>query len=74
MPDNLPIATVAELPDYFAFVNDSDEVFHLSMSLGRAVEHRYGAFFVYAVNGEYVEVWGMFGVIPVLTRPVYRVL
>ncbi len=74
MATYIQTATVAAMPDHFAFINDSDEVRHLSIDLGRCVQDRFGAFFVHAADGEYVEVWGMFGVIPTLGRPVYRVL
>jgi hypothetical protein len=70
MSDTLQTSTVAAMPDEFAFINDSAEVFHIAASLGRP----FNAFFVHAVDGEYVEVWGMYGVIPTLNRPVYRVL
>ena len=74
MPENLPTSTVAALADDLVFLSDSQDVYHLTEYFGGRVQHRFNAYFVRAVDGEYVEVWGMFGIIPFLARPVYRIL
>jgi Domain of unknown function (DUF6839) len=74
MPEELPVSTVEFLPEYLTLISESQYVAAISESLGKLVTHRFDAFFVHAVDGEYIEVWGMFGIIPWATREVYRVL
>lgn len=68
-------ARVSDLSPDLVFIADSSEVLSITNYLGgKLVKHRYHSFFVRAVDGEFVEVWGMFGIIPFLDRVVYRIL
>lgn len=70
-----PIALVSQLSPALAFISDSSEVLSITNYLGgKLVKHRFDSYHVRAVDGEFVEVWGMFGIIPWLDRTVYRIL
>jgi hypothetical protein len=67
--------TVQELSDDLIFVCDSQEIAAIR-TWQRLIlpDNNFDSFFVRVGEGEYTEVWGMFGIVPYNTRNVYRVL
>ena len=61
--------TVADIDPKLQFVSDSQDVDPI-----REFAPEYDSFFVDIADGEYTEVWGMYGVIPWNEKQVYRVL
>ena len=69
-------AVVRNIPhdDSIIFVSDSQDVDAVKDHIGLADEYDYDSFFVVVANGDYTAVWGMVGIVPYLTKPVYRLL
>lgn len=66
------IKTIAELQDEkYAIITNDMEVDDIADCLGIA-RYGYDGFLVHAENGDYVEVWGFFGSVPILTKQAYR--
>lgn len=65
--------TVSELNPELIFVLDSQDVKSVKEYVGESARE-YDSFFVGQREGEYTEVWGMFGILPYLNRIVYPVL
>lgn len=63
---------VKELGPHLAFISDSQDVKAIRESCGLLLP--FDSFFVATDNGEYTEVWGMFGIVPFDNRSVYPVL
>lgn len=61
--------TVEQLPDdpRIAFVSDYQEVETIKSNLGEGTEE-YDSFFLIVDDGEYVSVWGMEGIVPLLAK------
>jgi hypothetical protein len=68
------VRTVACLRDDYVFVSDSQDVEAVRDSIGRNAGELYDSFFCKVGEGEYVEVWGMVGIIPRLSKLVRRLL
>ena len=56
----------------YNFVSDSQEVFDILKQLGVDVEEYDSCFVAITEDGEYEEVWGMDGIIPMNTKTVYQ--
>ena len=74
MAKHIQTATVRELPPTLFFTANSQDVEAIDRYLGPRLQERFYSYFVWAVDGEYIEVWGMYGFVPYLDREVYRVL
>lgn len=64
--------TVAELPSELDFVSDSQDVAAIKESL--SLDDEYDSFFIRTGEGEYLEIWGMVGIIPYNHKSVRKVL
>ena len=64
---------VANLGPHLTLVSDSQDVQAIREYLGEDAGN-YDAFFVDVQNGEYVEVWGMVGIVPYLSKLVSRLI
>lgn len=76
MTRSRPIGTmtaVAALPHDLMFVSDSQDVKPIKEHIGETARG-YDAFFIRIENGDYVEVWGIVGVIPMLSKLTSRLL
>jgi len=58
---------------HLQFVSDSQDVEPIKEHIGEAAEG-YDSFFVAQQNGDYTEVWGMYGIIPRLGKLVSRLV
>jgi hypothetical protein len=65
------ILYVQDLDDSFTFVSDSQNVQEIKSYLGPEAAP-YDSFFVLERDGEYVEVFGMNGIVPYLTKLVFE--
>jgi hypothetical protein len=68
--------TVKELPSHLEFVSDSQDVQAIreDFSLTHLPSNQqFDSFFVGTADGDYTEVWGMFGIVPYNDRHVYAV-
>ncbi len=65
--------TVAELPADATFVSDSGDVQDIREHLALTPEEDFDSFFVRCANGEYTDVWGMSGVVPLKNKTVSRI-
>lgn len=63
---------VKDLPQDLVFVVDSRGIEHTQSRFMEANE--YDSFFVRTANGEYTQVWGMYGIVPEVNRRVYQIL
>lgn len=63
--------TIADLQDEKYALCNGDDADAVKAHLGNVAE-RYDSFFVYAKDGDYVEVWGFYGVMPLLHKKAYR--
>jgi hypothetical protein len=67
--------TVREIDPKLQFISDSQDVEAIRESCGLTLaDNQFDSFFVDTQDGDYTEVWGMFGIIPRDEKPVYRVL
>ena len=64
---------VANLGQHLNFISDSQDVQAIREYLGEDAGN-YDAFFVDVQNGDYVEVWGMVGIVPYLSKLVSRLI
>ena len=64
---------VANLGQHLTLVSDSQDVQAIREHLGEDAGN-YDAFFVDVQNGDYVEVWGMVGIVPYLSKLVSRLI
>ena len=66
---------VADLEDRkdFQFISDSQEVNEVKVYFGE-IATEFDSFFAQVVDGEYGEVFGMFGIVPYLTKPLFKVV
>ena len=64
---------VADLPDDLLFVSTDIEVEGIKKLLGNEAKD-YDSFFVRIENGEIVEAYGMYGIVPHLDKLVFRVV
>jgi len=58
--------------DGFVFVSDSQDVRPIKEYFGEIAED-FDAFFVKVGDGDYVEVWGIHGIIPDLNKTAYQI-
>ena len=65
--------TVSELSNHLEFISDSSEVQTIRESLALTAEEDFDSFFVHCENGEYVEVWGMSGIVPHNDKQVFSI-
>ena len=65
--------TVANLGQHLTLVSDSQDVQAIREYLGEDAGN-YDAFFVDVRDGEYVEVWGMCGIVPYTSKLVSRLI
>jgi hypothetical protein len=65
--------TVANLGQHLQFISDSQDVQAIRDHLGEDAGN-YDAFFVDVQNGDYVEVWGMVGIVPHTSKLVSRLI
>lgn len=71
------ISTVASLNNRsdLQFVSDSQDVDAIRDSFGpRWAGREYDSYFVGTQDGEYVEIWGMSGIVPYLSKLVLRLV
>ena len=55
------------------FVSDSQDVQAIREYLGHKYDDDYDSYFVKVGEGEYEEVYGMYGIIPYLKEQVYKI-
>ena len=72
MKNNRQLVSVAQIPDSFDFVSDSQEVEPIKQSFKKAKE--YDSFFVRAENGGYVSIYGMVGCVPYLSKLATKII
>lgn len=66
--------TVSELNPELQFISDSQDVQPIREHLGLTLpDNQFDSFFAGQKDGDYSEVWGMFGIVPYNERAVYRV-
>lgn len=65
--------TIADIPADYQLVTDSQDVEAIKNSFG-AEASGCGSFFVKVGDGDYESVYGFCGIVPTLTKHVYRVL
>lgn len=70
---NNRMRTVANLGQHLYFVSDSQDVQAIREHLGEDAGN-YDAFFVDVRDGEYVELWGMCGIVPYNSKLVSRLI
>jgi hypothetical protein len=66
--------TVQEIDSSLIFVSDSQDVQDVKESVRTSDSAEFDAFFVGVKDGDYTEVWGMYGIVPYNYKNVYRVL
>ena len=64
--------TVSELPAALQFVSDSQDVDAVKEHIGQAAQE-FDSFFVNVQDGDYSEVWGMCGIVPLNSKMVTRI-
>lgn len=69
------VVVVASLPqiDSLVFLSDSQDTESICNDIGD-IAQEYDSFFVIVGEGEYTAIWGMYGIVPWLDRPVYRLV
>jgi hypothetical protein len=67
------MTAIAALPRELEFVSDSQDGAPIKDHIGETAQD-YDAFFVHAVDGDYVEVWGICGIVPYLSKLTSRLL
>lgn len=71
------IKYVADIQDYehkYFFISDSQDVTEIKNNyLPAEIRGEFDSFFVKEENGEYVEIWGMEGIVPYLYKKVYLI-
>lgn len=70
---NNKMRTVANLGQHLQLVSDSQDVQAIREYLGEDAGN-YDAFFVAIKDGEYIEVWGMVGIVPYNSKLVSRLI
>lgn len=70
---NNRMRTVANLGQHLQLVSDSQDVQAIREHLGEDAGS-YDAFFVDVQDGEYVELWGMVGIVPYNSKLVSRLI
>jgi hypothetical protein len=70
---NNKMRLVANLGQHLQFVSDSQDMQAIRAHLGEDAGN-YDAFFVDTRDGEYIEVWGMVGIIPYNSKLVSRLI
>jgi hypothetical protein len=63
---------VAQFGPEYAFVSDSQDTAPIKDSIPSAKD--YDSFFVLTADGDFVEVWGMIGIVPYKSKLVSRLL
>ena len=74
--NNRPIGSmtvVGALSKRLQFVSDSQDVQAVRESIGKSADG-YDAFFVDIADGDYIEVWGICGVVPYTSKLTTRLL
>lgn len=66
------IIYVSMIPLEFQFISDSQEVEPIKDYVGGKAEE-FDSFFVLIENGDYKEIWGMYGIVPMLYKPLVLV-
>lgn len=65
---------VSDLPDFFQFVSDTQDVEAVRENLSPLMRRQgYDSYWVFAEDGEYVLVYGMDGIVPHMDKYVYKV-
>jgi len=72
MTNKQDINFVRDIPDEYIFVSDTQDVEAIKEYLGE-VSDGYDSFFVLVGDGDYDDIYGMFGIVPWLSRRVYRI-
>ena len=67
------MSAVGALPIELQFVSDSQDVAPIKERIGESAQG-YDAFFVAIQDGDYVEVWGICGIIPYRSKLTSRLL
>jgi hypothetical protein len=67
------MAAVGALPSELQFVSDSQDVQPIKDYLGESADG-YDAFFVAIADGDYVEIWGICGIVPYNSKLTTRLL
>jgi len=76
---------IAALPAYLQFVSDSQDIAPIKEHLGKQIPcessitgylnvEGYDAFFVSIADGDYVEIWGICGIVPYNSKLTTRLL
>ena len=61
------------LPNNLQFMSDSQDVQAVRDYLGDDIASEYDSFFIEILDGDYGKVYGMFGIVPYLSREVTRI-
>jgi hypothetical protein len=67
------ITIVNALSEDLQFISDSQDVSAVKEHIGGKLVRDYDSFFVKVADGEYTEVWGMSGIVPLLSKLVRRI-
>jgi hypothetical protein len=67
------MSAVGALPMELQFISDSQDVTAVKERIGEPAQG-YDAFFVAIQDGDYVEVWGICGIVPYVTKLTSRLL
>lgn len=67
------MTAVGALPKDLQFISDSQDVAPIKERIGESAQG-YDAFFVRAADGDYIEVWGIVGIVPYNTKLTSRLL
>lgn len=65
--------TVEQLPAHLTFISDTQDVEAIRERLGLTLIEDYDSFFVAIKDGDYSEVWGMYGTVPTNRLMVYSI-
>jgi hypothetical protein len=68
-----PTCLISELPTDLIFVSDSPEVNLIKETLGEK-SNDFSSFFVRVGEGEYLDIFGVYGIIPDLMKPAFKLL
>lgn len=67
-------ATIADIDPALILVTDSQDVEAVREYLPCGKTDDHDSYFVRVGDGEYTEIWGFYGIVPILTKIAYRLL
>lgn len=64
---------MSSVPDDHQFVSDSQDVEAIKGNLG-VIAQEFDSFFVKIQDGDYVSVYGLEGIVPLKSKPVWKIV